>query len=75
MRFVWFLILVVLIVVTTAFALQNDEAVRLQFFNWGLTASMALIIAAVYILGMISGWTVVGVFKRSIREITARRAQ
>lgn len=73
MRFLWFIILAAIIVATVAFTLQNNEEVRLQFFHWGATASMALIIGAVYVLGMISGWTVVGLFKRSLHEVTARR--
>jgi uncharacterized integral membrane protein len=73
MRLFWFLLLVVFVGATVIFAMQNDEMVRLQFFDWSLTASLAVFIAAVYLLGMVSGWTVVGMFKRSIHEITAGR--
>jgi hypothetical protein len=33
---------------------------------------MSLIIAVVYLLGMVSGWTVVGFLKRSIKRVTER---
>jgi hypothetical protein len=39
--------------------------VKLTFLNWELTHSLALVIGAAYLLGMLSGWTVVGMLRRS----------
>jgi uncharacterized integral membrane protein len=74
MRFIWFLILVIFVTAVVVFAYQNNDAVQLRFFDWGLTVSLALLIGAVYVLGMLSGWSVVGMMRRSIREVTARRS-
>jgi uncharacterized membrane protein YciS (DUF1049 family) len=64
-----------LVVVTAVaiFALQNSEDVTLQYLNKSAVLPMAALIGAVYLLGMISGWTVVGFLKRSFRRVTEDR--
>jgi lipopolysaccharide assembly protein A len=73
MRIVYFLILFILLAAVVVFAVQNDEAVTLRFFYRSVSSSLALLIAVVYLLGMISGWTVVGFLRRSVRGLTERR--
>lgn len=72
MRFFWFIILVVFVGAVSIFAWQNASDVVLHFFDWQITASLALLIAAVYLLGMLSGWTVLGVVRRSLDRIGER---
>lgn len=65
MRFLCFLFLLAFAGAAVAFAMQNQHDVTLTFFNWGLTQSIAVVIGAAYVLGMLSGWSVVGMLRRS----------
>lgn len=53
-----------------AFAYQNQQDVTLTFFNYGVTTSVAAIVGIAYGLGMLSGWTVLGVLRRSLARVT-----
>jgi lipopolysaccharide assembly protein A len=54
-----------------AFAYQNRGAVDVQFLNWGAALPLAGLAGVAYGLGMVSGWAVVGLFRRSWRRLTA----
>ncbi len=73
MRTFWFVILLVLLGAVGAFAYQNNEAVSVRFFDWSLSSTMAVLVGAVYVLGMVSGWTVVGLVRRSVHRVTEPR--
>jgi putative membrane protein len=73
LRIVYFLILLILLAAVVVFAVQNNETVTLHFFYRSVSSSLPLLIAVVYLLGMISGWTVVGFLRRSVRGLTERR--
>ncbi len=62
MRFLYILILLIVAAAVTIFAVQNTEQVSLRYLDRGLPwpIPLSLLIAAVYLLGMVSGWTVVG---------------
>ena len=70
MRFFYFLLLLLLIAPIAIFAYQNQERITLDFLNQTLNARLVLILVAAYVLGMFSGWTVVGMFRRSYRNLT-----
>jgi uncharacterized integral membrane protein len=55
------------------FAVQNTIDITIWFLNWSATAPLALVIVAVYLLGMLTGWTVVAFVTRSIRRVTTPR--
>ncbi len=59
-----------LIAAIAIFAYQNAEAVDVQFLKWGMPTSLAAVVGAAYLLGMLSGWTVVGLFRRSLYRAT-----
>jgi uncharacterized integral membrane protein len=73
MRALYVLILVVIVAAVAIFAYQNDDSVTLRYFDRSMTLPMSLLIAAVYVLGMLSGWTVVGFLRRSWRRALERR--
>lgn len=73
MRVFYFLILLVVIAAVAIFALQNNENVTIRYLDRQISSSLAIIIAIVYLLGMVSGWTVVGFLKRSLQRVTDRR--
>jgi uncharacterized membrane protein YciS (DUF1049 family) len=70
MRLISLLILVAAVVAVVLFAMQNEGEVTVRFFDYTLTTSMAKLVGAVYLLGMISGWTVIGTLRRSVVRVT-----
>jgi putative membrane protein len=73
MRFVYLLILLLAFVAIVVFAVQNNETVTLQYFNGSITCALPLLFAILYLLGMVSGWTVIGLLRRSLRRVSERR--
>ena len=70
MRVFYSLILLTLLAAIGIFALQNREAITVQYFDRSISSPLALLIGIVYLLGMVSGWTVVGFFRRSLRRVS-----
>jgi uncharacterized integral membrane protein len=68
MRFLYRFLFLVLLAVIVVFAAQNYENVSVAFLNQGLNAPMAVFIAVSYLLGMLSGWLVFGLVRRSLRS-------
>jgi putative membrane protein len=73
MRFIQAVIFLVLLGVIIIFAVQNSQIVTVQFLNWSVSSPIALMSVGVYLLGMLSGWTVVGFMGRSVRRVAERR--
>jgi putative membrane protein len=73
MRVICLIILLIVLAAVVVFAVQNNETVTLQYLDRSVTSSLPLLIAIVYMLGMVSGWTVIGFLKRSLRRVTERR--
>jgi uncharacterized integral membrane protein len=71
-RFIQSVILLIFLGVILIFAWQNNQTVTISFLKWGITAPNALVIIVVYLLGMLTGWTVVAYLQRSIRQVTER---
>jgi uncharacterized integral membrane protein len=72
MRLVYLFILLVAVAALVVFAVQNSETVTLQYLHWSITCPLPLLIAIVYLLGMVSGWTVIGLLRRSLQRVTER---
>ena len=60
MRWVYLVLLVVIVTMIVVFFAQNRENETLKFFNESITAPLYLFFVAVYLLGMWTGGTVVG---------------
>jgi uncharacterized membrane protein YciS (DUF1049 family) len=73
MRFVYFLLLVVFVAAVGTFAYQNRNDVAVDFLNRSVSCPLALLIGIVYVAGMLSGWSVVGMLRRSFERVTERR--
>ena len=69
MRFLQGLLLLVFLAALFLFAFQNPAPVTVRFLQWGVTTPIPLLVVAVYLLGMLSGWTVVAFLRRSLRDI------
>ena len=70
MRFIQAVILLAFLGVVGLFAVQNTEAITVSFWTWKTTGPVALLAIAAYLLGMLSGWTVVSFFTRSLQRVT-----
>ncbi len=70
MRVVYLVILLVMVLAIAAFALQNDDPVTLRFMEWRVAYPMSLVVATVYLLGMLSGSSLIGMFRRSVYHVT-----
>jgi uncharacterized integral membrane protein len=70
MRILYGFILLVLLAAIGVFALQNRGDVTLNYLDRTLTTSLAILIGATYLLGMITGWTVLGFLRKSIHRVS-----
>ena len=70
MRLFYFILLVIFLGALVAFAIQNREPVAIKFLEWNESYPLPALLGAAYVLGMFSGWTVVGMVRRSLRRVT-----
>jgi hypothetical protein len=70
MRALYLLFLVAFAGAVAAFAYFNRGEVEIRFLHWSVTTSLAALAGAAYLLGMLSGWAVVGLLRRSLQRVT-----
>ena len=49
-------------------SIQNIESVKVSFIVWSVNAPQVFVILGTYVLGMLTGWGLVEVLKRTLRE-------
>jgi lipopolysaccharide assembly protein A len=74
MRFIQAIVLLAFLGAVGLFAVQNTEAITVVFWSWKATAPIALLAITAYLLGMVSGGTVVSFFRRSLHRVSQRPA-
>jgi putative membrane protein len=74
MRVIYTLILLVFLGATAIFALQNRAPVTIQYLDRSVSCELSLVIGVTYLLGMLTGWTIVGLLRRSIHRVSEQRA-
>lgn len=72
MRVLNLLILLFLVGIIAVFAVQNQGWITLRFFDRSVSSPASLLIVLVYLLGMVSGWTVFGIGSRAFQQIVTR---
>jgi len=72
MRFIQAILLLILLGAVGLFAVQNTDAITVSFWTWKATGPVALLAIAAYLLGMVSGWTVVSFVRRSLNKVSER---
>jgi uncharacterized integral membrane protein len=75
MRWVYLVLLLVIVTIVVVFIAQNRENETVTIFNQRMTAPLSIFFVAVYFLGMWSGGTVVGFFKRAYQHARGREEQ
>lgn len=68
LRMICVLILLFVLGAFGVFVLQNQELITLHYLNGSVSCPPSLLVAIVYLLGMLSGWTVVALVQRSLRR-------
>jgi putative membrane protein len=71
MRYLIGALLLLFLAAIGVFALQNIDTVSIRFLNWAINAPLAIVAVVIYLLGMVSGWTVISFIRRSIRRVSA----
>jgi len=75
MRLLCLLFLLAIGAAAAVFVYQNDQALTLILFGRSITAPVAGVIGVAYGLGMLTGWSVVGLLRRSFEAATDFRSQ
>ena len=75
MRWVYLVLLLVIVAIIVVFVAENRQNETVKFFSQEITAPLSLFFVAVYFLGMWSGGTVVGFVKRAYQHATGRGEQ
>jgi lipopolysaccharide assembly protein A len=70
MRFLCLLFLLAVGVVAVLFFRENNHELTVTFLQWAITAPAALVVGVAYGLGMLTGWSVVGLLRRSFDTAT-----
>jgi lipopolysaccharide assembly protein A len=73
MRFIQAIIFLAFLGAVGLFAFQNSHSTRVTFLDYHITIPVAWLTIVVYVLGMLTGWTVVAFITRSIRRVTEHR--
>jgi putative membrane protein len=73
MRTVYAILLLLFLGVVMVFAVQNQQPMTVRFATYAMNAPIALTVIGAYILGMMSGATVVGLLNRLLRRVTVRQ--
>lgn len=72
MRFIQAILLLIFLGAVGLFAVQNTDAITVTFWTWKASGPVALLAIAAYLLGMVSGWTVVSFVRRSLNKVAER---
>jgi uncharacterized integral membrane protein len=72
MRFIQAVLLLIFLSAVGLFAVQNTGTITVDFWRWTVTGPVALLAIAAYLLGMLSGWTVVSFVMRSVRRVSEK---
>jgi lipopolysaccharide assembly protein A len=73
MRLFCFLLLVAFVAAIVVFVMQNKEDITLRYFDRSESYPLPLVVGIVYALGMLTGWTIVGLLKRSVQRVVTER--
>jgi putative membrane protein len=65
MRWIHLTVMVLFVAATALFAVQNFEIVTMSFIGFSARAPMALLVAIVYLLGMVTGGSLLALLRRS----------
>ncbi|GEM_PF-991658 len=71
MRFFYFLFLLAFTGAAALLAYENRQEVTLTVFNQTYSIMVAALVGLAYLAGMLSGWTLVGILRRTFNRVTS----
>ncbi len=71
MRWVYLTVIVLFVVVTAVFALQNLDMVTMSFLGFSIRAPLAVLAAVVYLLGAATGGSLFALLRKSVEATRA----
>lgn len=71
MRWVYLTVIVLFVVVTAVFALQNLDMVTMSFLGFSIRAPLAILAAVVYLLGAATGGSLFALLRKSVEATRA----
>jgi len=72
MRMIYFLFLLAFTGAAALLAYENQHDVTVTIFNTSITTSIPILVGLTYLAGMLSGWTLVGILRRSLHRVLER---
>lgn len=75
MRWVYLTVIVLFVVVTAVFALQNLDMVTMSFLGFSIRAPLAVLAAVVYLLGAATGGSLFALLRKSVEAPERRRLE
>ncbi len=57
-------ILFLFLLVVVIFAIQNSQTTNIEFFNWGMTLPVSIVVILIYLLGMTTGGLLSSVIRK-----------
>ncbi len=67
MRWVYLIVIVLFVVATAVFALQNLDMVTTSFLGFSIRAPLAILAAVVYLLGAATGGSLYALLRKSVQ--------
>lgn len=65
MQLLYKILLAVFVILLVIFCFQNLRTEEVDFLGWSMQMPMPVLIIVVYLLGMVSGWSVLSFLRRS----------
>jgi uncharacterized integral membrane protein len=72
MRWVYFAVIVLFVIATLVFSLQNFEVVTMSLLRFQVSAPLAVLTIVVYLLGAITGGSLFALLRRSYKGAVSR---
>lgn len=70
MRVFCLLVLLLIGAAVAVFVVQNEQQMTVTFLNQVITAPAVTVLLVAYGLGMLTGWSFVGLLRRSFKRVT-----
>jgi lipopolysaccharide assembly protein A len=67
MRWIYLTIIALFVATTVLFAIQNFEIVTMSFLGFNARVPLALLVALIYVLGMVTGGSLLALLRRSLQ--------
>ena len=70
MRVLCLLILVAAVGALAVFAVENQQEITVTFWQWHWATNVAVLAAVAFLAGMVGGWSILGLLRRSFNRVT-----